>query len=125
MFRKVLICSDGSEGALTAAKLGAQIAQKFQSEVVLLHTYALAVAAYPTFAASVWEFPVMAEGMDSYAEEARLTLEEHTGQILKEAGVNYETLIQRGHPVEAITARRPTGQSRPDCAWQSGTEQCA
>jgi nucleotide-binding universal stress UspA family protein len=103
MFRKVLICSDGSEGALTAARMGAQVAQKFHSDVLLLHTYDLAVAAYPTFEAGVWQLPVMEEGMDSYAEEARLALEEHTGQILKDAGVNYETLLERGHPVETIT----------------------
>ena len=71
MFSKILLCSDGSEGALTAARLGAQIAQKFHSDVLLLHTYDLAIAAYPTFAAGVWELPVSEEGMDSYAEEAR------------------------------------------------------
>ena len=103
MFKKIMICSDGSEGALTAAQLGAQIAQKFQSDVLLIHTYDLAVAAYPTFEAGIWNLPITEQGMDSYAAEARLALEEHTGQILKDANVSYETRIERGHPVETIT----------------------
>ena len=103
MFSKILICSDGSEGALTAARMGARIAQKFHSEALLLHTYDLAVAAYPTFVAGVWELALSPEGMDSYAAEARLALETHTGKIFQEAGVKYEALIERGHPVEIIT----------------------
>ena len=103
MFSKILVCSDGSEGALTAARMGAQIAQKFHSAVLLIHTYALAVAAYPTFQAGMWELPVIEEGMNSYAEEARAALKEHTGKIFDAAGIPYESLLERGHPVEAIT----------------------
>lgn len=103
MFSKILLCSDGSEGALTAARMGAQIAQKFHSDALLIHTYDLAVAAYPTFEAGMWELPVIQAGMDSYAAEARNALEEHTGKIFQEAGVPYESLLERGHPVEAIT----------------------
>ena len=103
MFRKILVCSDDSEGALTAARMGAQIARKFHSDVLLLHTYDLTVAVYPLFEAGVWQLPVRQEQMDFYLEEARVTLAAHTGKILQEAGVPYVSLIERGHPVEVIT----------------------
>jgi len=103
MFGKILVCSDGSEGALTAARMGALIASKFHSDVLLLHTYDLSVAAYPAFVAGVWELAVSPDGMDTYAAEARLALEAHTGKVFQDAGVNYESLIERGHPVEVIT----------------------
>ena len=103
MFSKIMVCADGSEGAVTAARMGALIAQKFHSDVLLLHTYDLAAAAYPAFVAGIWELAVSPEETDSYAQKARLALEAHTGKILQEAGVPYETLIERGHPMEVIT----------------------
>ena len=103
MFRKILVCSDDSEGALTAARMSAQIARKFHSDVLLLHTYDLTVAVYPLFKAGVWQLPVRQEQMDFYIEEARVTLEARIGKVFQDAGVNYEALIERGHPVEVIT----------------------
>ena len=103
MFGKILVCSDGSEGAMTAARMGAQIAQKFHSDVLLLHTYELAAAAYPAFVVGIWELAVSPEGVDSYAQDARVALEAHTGKVFRDAGVAYAALIERGHPVEVIT----------------------
>ena len=93
MFHKILVCSDGSEGALAAARMSAQIAQRFDSAVLLIHP----------FAGRDWEFAVSREGLDAYAAEARRELEEHTGRIFREAGVKYEALLEYGHPAEAIT----------------------
>ena len=103
MFSKILICSDGSEGALTAARMGARIAQKFHSAVLLIHTYAPAITAYPAFEAGGWELPIVQEEIDACTEAARVILEERTGKIFQEAGVPYESLLERGHPVEVIT----------------------
>ena len=103
MFSKILVCSDGSDGALIAVKMGAQIAQKCHSALLLIHTYDLTVAAYPPLVAGAWELPVSQNGMDAYAGQARIALEAHAGKILREAGVKYESLLEHGHPVEAIT----------------------
>ena len=83
MFRKILICSDGSEGALTAARMGAQIAQKFHSAVLLIHTYDPAVTAYPAFGGGGWEFAASQDGLDAEAEAERRDMVEHTGQICR------------------------------------------
>ena len=93
MFNKILICLDGSEGAQTAARMGAQIAQKFHSAVLLIHV----------FVGGNWEFAVGQDEMASYTEEARRTLEINAGKMLREAGLQCETLLEYGHPAEAIT----------------------
>ena len=43
MFSKILICLDASEGALTTARMGAQIAQNFHSAVLLCAGDALTI----------------------------------------------------------------------------------
>lgn len=98
MFSKILVCSDGSEGALTAARMGVQIAQKFGSKALLLHVYDLDVSAY-----GVWELAIPVEGIATYTEKVRRSLEEHTGRIFRDAGIPYETMLEHGHPVQAIT----------------------
>ena len=39
MFTKILVCSDGSEQAIKAARAAAEIARKFESKVVLVSVY--------------------------------------------------------------------------------------
>ena len=39
MFRKILVCSDGSESALKAAEAGGELARTAKSELVLLHVF--------------------------------------------------------------------------------------
>jgi nucleotide-binding universal stress UspA family protein len=103
MFSKILICSDGSEGALAATRIGAIIAREFSSRVLLVHSYDPAITAYPAFGGGGWEFAASQDGLDTEAETARRDMVEHTGKILLEAGVKYEPLLECGHPVEAIT----------------------
>jgi nucleotide-binding universal stress UspA family protein len=93
MFSNILVCSDGSEGALEAARMGARIAQKFHSVVFLIHP----------FGGGDWEFAASQEGMDVYAEKTRREMEERTGKILREANLKHKILLEYGHPAEAIT----------------------
>jgi len=102
MFSKILVCLDGSEGALTAAIMGAQIAQKFHSAVLLIHV----------FMGGNWEFAIGQDEIDSYTEEAQRILEEHAGKIFREAGLQCETLLEYGHSAEAIT--RAAAQHKVD-----------
>ncbi len=118
MFSKILLCSDGSEGALAAARMGALMAQQFQSKVLLVHSCDPAIAAYPAFGGAGWEFAVSQDGLDTEAEEERRTLIEHTGKILLEAGLKYETLLECGQPVEAIT--RVAAQHKVDLVVLGG-----
>ena len=78
--------------------MGARIAQKFSSQVLLLYAQDLDVSAY-----GVWELAAPQEGLATYTKEVRRSLEEHTGRIFRDAGVPHETMIEQGHPVKAIT----------------------
>ena len=103
MFGKILVCSDVSEGALAAARMAAQIAKNFHSEVTLVHAYPPESVAVPTFVAGVWEFAVSPEVVAEYAAQAQSALQAHTGAIFDAAGVKYEAALEYGYPVEAIT----------------------
>lgn len=102
MFKTILVCSDGSEGAQAAARMAVQVARKFEAAVILLHTYDL-TNAYPAYAGTVWELAFNEGNMDSYAKAARRAMDDTTGLIFDAAGVPYESVIERGHPVATIT----------------------
>ncbi len=103
MFNKILFCSDGSEGALKATRMGALIAQRFYSAVLLIHTYDPTINTYPPFGGGDWEFTSGQGILDADPEKMRRDLAEHTGKILQQAGLEYRTLLECGPPVEAIT----------------------
>jgi nucleotide-binding universal stress UspA family protein len=102
MFSKILLCADGSEDALTAAKMVAQIAQKFPSTVLMIHTHDPAFTTAAAFGEDVWEVAANQNGHDAEVEDGQRKLIENTGNILLEAGVKYEPLRESGPPVEAI-----------------------
>ena len=104
MFSKILFCSDGSAGALAAVRMGAQIAQKFHSTTLLLHSHDPANAPYPVVGGKGWEFVAGSQKFDLDYEETRRDMIEQSGKILREGGLKYETVLECRHPVEAITS---------------------
>ena len=103
MFSKILLCSDGSEGALTATKMGVQIAQRFHSAVLLVHSYEPTFTEYAAFGGEGWEAAANQDVLDTEDEAARRNLIVYTGKILLDAGLECRTLLECGHPVESIT----------------------
>jgi nucleotide-binding universal stress UspA family protein len=104
MFSKILLCSDGSPGAMTAVRMGAQIAQKFHSTTLLLHSHDPANALYPAVGSRGWEFVAGSQKFDFDYEETQRDVTEQSGKILREGGLKYETVLECRHPVEAITS---------------------
>ncbi len=102
MFNKIMVCSDGSDDALLAARLAARLARKFHSEVLLVHSYDLS-GAYRAFAKGSSTVGPAGDGAVTYANEARADLKQSTGTVFEGSGVKYNTLISEGHPVEVIT----------------------
>ena len=51
MFKKILVCSDGSDYARDAALVAVQVAAHFKAEVVALNVYSTYVAALGIFGA--------------------------------------------------------------------------
>jgi nucleotide-binding universal stress UspA family protein len=125
MFTKILLCSDGSEHALAAAAATAELATKFNSEVVLVNVFNPAVAPIPFV--GLPEAAIFAEtNMGCYAEQVQSEVEKCTGKVLDAAHVAYRARRELGHPVDRIVSVAQDEKadlivmgSRGMGAWQS------
>jgi nucleotide-binding universal stress UspA family protein len=103
MFKKILLCSDGSDHALHATRAAAEIAEKFGAQLVSLSVYdpSSLVAAYIGVPGGSLETTT-----DSacYANETLDAVEKETSKILTEHPIHYEARREFGHPVERIIA---------------------
>jgi|SRR5579871_15658 len=99
MLEHILICSDGSEQALRATQIGAAIAKRFDSEILLLSVFYTSLAPYP----GVWELGISGDTLREWAEEIYVEAQQHSAPILEQAGVRCRFLGKRGHPVDTIT----------------------
>ena len=125
MFTKILLCTDGSNHALEAARATVELAQKFGSEVVLLNVFNPAIVPVPFVGlpeASVFT----ATNMGCYAEQVQEEIETATGKVLAEGGVGYRARRELGHPVDRIVSIAQDEKadlivmgSRGMGAWQS------
>lgn len=106
MFQEIVLCSDGSEPALQAAKVTAEIARRFQAHITLLSVFNSDALLSPIATA-----PEVAPPMDlvlALAEEMHTDVEQKTGQVLKEAGIPYQSRREIGHPVDTIINIAPS-----------------
>ena len=101
MFSKILVCSDGSDKALEAAAVAAEMAQKFGSQVILLNVYDPSVIPAATIGipGGLLETTV---SESCYAEEIQSGAEKSTAEVFQKAGVRYTTHRELGHPVDRI-----------------------
>ena len=101
MFSKILVCSDGSDKALEAAAVAAEMAQKFGSQVILLNVYDPSVIPAATIGipGGLLETTV---SESCYAEEIQSGAEKSTAEVFQRAGVRYTTHRELGHPVDRI-----------------------
>ncbi|HZP80897.1 MAG TPA: universal stress protein [Chthonomonadaceae bacterium] len=100
MFQKILVGSDGSEDALKAARTAAEIAVKFDGEIVLVTVFnpAPLLASGALTSGAV----ISTETVYQAAEEAQVAVEARTGKVLAEAGARYTARRELGHPVDKI-----------------------
>jgi len=102
MFTHILIASDGSEYALKAARVAAEISKKFAAEVTLLSVFDPPVGQMALVDVAI---PVLDPiEISRYADEVQDTVEKNTGQVLEEAGVHYTARRETGHPVDVIVS---------------------
>jgi len=59
MFKTILVCSDGSDPALNAARTAAHLACKFEAQVILLNVFDDSVSTLPYL--GVWELGIRPE----------------------------------------------------------------
>ena len=101
MFSKILVCSDGSGKSNEAARYAANLAKKYESQVILINVYdpTLVPAAMMGFLEGSLQSDI---GAGFYAEEAFKGVEKETGEVFQEAGVKFTTHRELGHPVHRI-----------------------
>jgi nucleotide-binding universal stress UspA family protein len=107
MFTHILLASDGSDHALQAARVAAEIAHRFDSRITLLSVFsppviATPMAGSPEMLMSTETLTQETEVLARYAEEVQDAVERRTGQVLDEAGARYMSRRETGHPVDMI-----------------------
>ena len=97
MFTKILVCSEGSVGALDAARIGASIAAHFGSEVLALNVFH---ADYEYL--GVWEMTVDQDTIDRFAREQQEANEQNVRPIFEQRHIPLRVKQSRGRPVDSI-----------------------
>jgi nucleotide-binding universal stress UspA family protein len=100
MFTKILVCSDGSDTALQAAKAAAEIARRFQADLTVLSVVYPAALMMP-FSSAPEAAPHMAI-VRELGEQMHTCIQQTTGTVLEAAGVPFQSRREFGHPVESI-----------------------
>lgn len=101
MLARILVCTDGSDHALNAARTAAEIAAKFGSKVTLLTVLQPLALTVPPMC-----FPEGGSSIDPYLQDAdgiQGEIMDHTGRIFDSLGVSYTRRRELGHPVDIIT----------------------
>jgi len=102
MLRKILLATDGSEGALRAAEAAGELARRFDAEVLVIYVLP-PVPALARVAAEAGE-PDWAGSVAALRgfEQAGRDILARTAEVLERAGVRYTAQLERGHPAERI-----------------------
>jgi nucleotide-binding universal stress UspA family protein len=100
MFKKILVCSDGSEDALYATRAGAVLAKRFGSRVVLLDAFNAAFLEADGM--GVWSVTVPANTIEQIAQIQHETVTRAALPVFEAAGVTCQAIQERDHPVSAI-----------------------
>ncbi len=102
MFAKILVASDGSDGARAALHLGIEMAKSLGTA---LHTISVEEH-LPHYAASIGEVQDAKERVDEYFR--KLTKEARDLALM--SGVELSTAIRQGHEVETIVGYAKDGR---------------
>ncbi|MDQ2687054.1 MAG: universal stress protein [Armatimonadota bacterium] len=96
MFARILLATDGSQGALKAARAAAALAQKFASQLTIL-----TVCKPPIAYAEALGAPLLETNQEMIEEWGRSAVAD-TAQAVTEAGVEFRCRTEDGSPGEII-----------------------
>ncbi len=107
MYKKILLATDGSDGALKAAETAAQLAKEFGAHVTMLYVSTLPVELVPVGL-------VTGGGLDP-GTVARLSegiedaVARRTAKVLDDAGVKFDARHETGHAADHIVRAAAEG----------------
>jgi nucleotide-binding universal stress UspA family protein len=93
--KRVLVAVDGSEASLAAARMGAEVAQKYGAKVTLVHVVPKLMLPPDVYGLTIAE---VEKEHRAYAD----ALLEKTARALAPAGVEITCTVRYGAPAEAI-----------------------
>ena len=102
MFHKILVCSDGSAGALTAVRTGASLSQKLGCSVALLDV--INSNSLEAFGLAESSLSLPESSIEDIACSRHEAAQSVAAPLFAAAGVTPQYLHERGHPVETIVA---------------------
>lgn len=98
MFKNILVCTDGSERALQAARAAAELARACKARLTVLH-----VCAMPNLEPPFAGAPSLSDTIfDRYVKEMHIAVLERTLPVIKELSVPCDTLERVGDPADVI-----------------------
>ena len=103
MFKKIMLCTDGSDHGLRAAGVAADIAHQFGVPVVSLSVYDPSSLATDYIGVPGGSLAT-ATDTSCFADETLASVEHETAKVLEAAHVPFEFRREFGHPVERIVA---------------------
>ena len=106
MFERILVPLDGSEHSINALKKAIQIAEKHEGKITLLHAYTTHVVSLPKEYVMTETTP---ETVDISSEVGTNILADAEAKA-ENAGVQVETLLAMGQPVEKIVEASESGK---------------
>lgn len=98
MFKTILLCSDGSEHSLRAVHVAADLAGKYEAEIVLLTTAETSGLAGQSYAGLH-----LSAQIDSVLE-AQGEIESRSSTLLNSLGAEFRTRREQGHPIDRIVS---------------------
>lgn len=100
MFSKILVCNDGSEHAMKAARTAIDLAKRFGSEVLVIDVLAPLPTVAP-YVLSMEAAPDMGEIIQEAEAEQRATLD-CVASLFQKESIPVRVLPETGHAVEVI-----------------------
>lgn len=97
MFRKILVCLDGSACSLDAAQVGAALSCRFGAETLALHVFDAGFAYM-----GAWAIEVDQDSVDRCAREQKADIEQGVRPLFERSGAPFRMLQKWDHPVESI-----------------------
>ncbi len=98
MFGKILVCVDGSDRSVDAARVAAELAKAHGASLTLLH-----ISQVPRGEGAFPGAPTLPESaIHQYVRELHYAVLERVGPAIAPTGVGFEVIHETGDPVSAI-----------------------
>jgi len=99
MFTKILLCTDGSEGALAATRIATEVARLHGAQLTMIH-----VSTAPPVDSPFPGAPEFASSLlDRYVEDLHMAVVNRTMPIARQADVHCHVLLEVGNPIAVIS----------------------